>query len=122
MSNFNEPINKLNTETFSNKLNLKFNNRFSLLDNYINSTTQVKVKCNICNYIFSIRPASLLNRGRCPNCTKINKKKRINTWNKLTNEDFINKLKNQVNDEYTCLSEYTKAEDYVLMRHNICGY
>lgn len=122
MSNFNSPINKLNTTTFTERLNNKYPDRFEVLSEYINSTTSIQIRCKSCGHIFNIRPSSLLSRGRCPNCSKINKKPRINTWNKLTNEDFLNKLYELVGDEYSALSEYTKAEDYIIMRHNTCGF
>lgn len=122
MSNFNEPINKLNNKTFQDKLNAKWNNNFTLTGDYIKSNINSTFKCNTCGHEFIMRPAALMSRGRCPNCIKISKKKRKNTWNKMSNEDFINRIKLIVGDEYTPLSKYIDAAEYVRMRHNICGY
>jgi len=40
---------------------------------------------------------------------------------RVTNEEFINRVKNAVGDEYTPLTSYTKASEYVVFRHNVCG-
>ena len=122
MSNFNAPINKLNKEAFQVKLDNKYNYNFTLLGDYINGTVNSLFKCNKCNYEFIMRPSSLLSRGRCSNCTKLNRKKRINTWNKISNEDFNKRFNNIVGEEYTLLSDYIDAANYIRVRHNTCGY
>ena len=41
---------------------------------------------------------------------------------KVTNEDFIKKLKEKWGDEFTPLEEYVKRDYPILVRHNKCGY
>lgn len=41
---------------------------------------------------------------------------------KMTNEDFLIKLKEKVGDEYTVLGEYVNVRTKILMKHNICGF
>lgn len=117
------PTNKLTTSQYQQKLNDKFPNKFLVLSDYISTDKPIKVKCLVCNTIFtSSRASTLLLRGRCPSCTKINKKKRVNTWNKISNEDFKDNFYKLVGDEYTLLSDYIDAAHYIKVRHNICNY
>lgn len=41
---------------------------------------------------------------------------------KITNEEFIKKVKELVDNEYTPLEEYKKSDTKILMRHNKCGH
>lgn len=41
---------------------------------------------------------------------------------KLTNEEFIERVKEKVGDEYTPLEEYKCANIKILMKHNKCGH
>lgn len=41
---------------------------------------------------------------------------------RLTNADFINRVKRLTGDEYTVLGTYVKAKIKILMRHNNCGH
>ena len=39
------------------------------IEEYINAKTKIKVKCKVCNHIWSVRPSSLVNSGKgCPKC------------------------------------------------------
>jgi hypothetical protein len=81
------------TENFINKAKNKFGNKFEYLNvNYVNSTTNIKIKCNIHDEFFYQRPAEHL-RGKvgCNLCTKNPK---VNT------EYFINKSKLIHGDKY----------------------
>ena len=118
---FNQ-YNRMTKEIFIDKLNNKFPNKFDILSDYVNSTTKIKIKCLTCNNVFDIRPSSLLSRGRCPNCSKLNRQPRENTWNRILSSEFKDKFYDLIKDEYTLLSEYIKAEDYIKVRHNVCGY
>lgn len=56
---------KYTTEEFK-KITNKFN--IDVIGEYINNKTNIKVRCNICNYTWDIRPNNLLNSKSCPNC------------------------------------------------------
>lgn len=122
MSNYNEPSNKLNTTTYQEKLDKKWSNKFTITGEYISSNINSTFRCNECGCKFTMRPVALMSRGNCPNCTKLHRVKRENTWNKMSNEDFIDRIKELVGEEYTSLSEYIDAANYITMRHNVCGH
>ena len=41
---------------------------------------------------------------------------------KITHEQFLKRVKDLVNDEYTVLSEHKKSNEKILIRHNKCGH
>ena len=41
---------------------------------------------------------------------------------KITHNDFLNKVKDLVGNEYTVLSEYKNSREKIHMRHNKCGF
>lgn len=117
----NVPNNRLTNEQFIEKLNSMFPNQFELLSDYLGSNKPVTLKCNICNQIINKRPNYIYDYG-CPSCKKLNKKPRVNTWNRVSPELFKENFNKIVGSEYTLLSDYTKAEDYITVRHNECGH
>lgn len=102
---------RLTHEEFTEKLNEKYPNRYTLLTEYIDAKTKVLARCNIDGYEWEIAPSSLL-RGTCPKCG--NKVKR-------TNDMFIDEVKEKYGDEYSVLGEFVTARKKVSIRHNICG-
>lgn len=64
-------IRQEDTETFINKAKKKYGDLYdySLVD-YVNSRTNVKIKCNKCGLIFEQRPAKHLNANGCPQCSR----------------------------------------------------
>lgn len=58
------------TDAFLEELHEKYGNRFTLLTEYINTKTSVRIKCNKCGFIRDIKPAALLRSGYCPKCDK----------------------------------------------------
>lgn len=51
-------------------------------------------------------------KSKCDECTS----------KKVTNEEFINKVYEKVQDEYTFLEEYNGTKFPIKVRHNKCGY
>lgn len=41
---------------------------------------------------------------------------------KITNEEFLNRVKNEVGEEYTFLEDYINTNTKLLVRHNKCNY
>lgn len=112
----NTPHNKLDT-----------NKAQELFDNYIpgkikvisyTNSTKVTYKCLSCNTEYT---KAIHNIKSCY-CAKCLKEPRKNTWNKISPEEFRTNFNKLVGDEYTLLSEYTKAEDKITIKHNTCGH
>lgn len=103
---------KKTTEDFKKEMYELFGNEYSLIGEYINSKTKVKIKhnCKECNnYVFEIKPSLFLKKDfKCKRC--INSKKF---------KDNVNRLSN---GEYTVLGNYVNNQTKIKIRHDICGH
>lgn len=62
---------RLTQEEFEDQVYKKYNNKFSIVGNYINWKTPVKIKCNCCGHTFERTPNQITNKNkiiRCPVC------------------------------------------------------
>lgn len=116
----NIPGNRLTNEQFVEKLNTLFPNKFRLLSDYTGASKSVKLHCNDCNTDICRIPNYIYSHG-CSNCNKLNKVSRVNTWNKISSEEFKKRFNEKIIG-YELLSEYTKAEDKIHVRHTLCGH
>lgn len=61
---------KKTNEQFLNEINSVYGGEYTLLDNYKDSNTKVKIKHNTCNNIFDVRPNDFINKkSKCPVCS-----------------------------------------------------
>lgn len=58
------------TDRFLEELQQKAGNKFTLLSEYINIKTNIRVKCNNCGFIRDVKPNTLLSSCYCPKCEK----------------------------------------------------
>lgn len=58
------------TDYFLKQLHERHGNKFSLLTEYVNAASSVRIRCNNCGFIRNIKPNSLLLSGFCPKCDK----------------------------------------------------
>ena len=100
------------TEQFKEEVYNLVRDEYSLLSEYINNSTKVKIKHNICNHIYEVKPSNFLTGYRCPNCANNLRK---------TTEQFIQEVYNLVGNEFTVLGEYVNAKTEIEIKHNKCG-
>ena len=86
---------------------------YIVVGEYVNTNTKIKMKHIRCNDIFEVKPFSFLQGTGCPKC---------NGKFLKTQKQFIAEVHDLVGKEYSVLSEYTGANDYISMKHNECGY
>ena len=79
---------------------------------YVNSSTEVKVKCKKCGYEWTPKANSLLNGRGCPKCKGVKKK---------TNSEFQEELK-KINPNVILLSEYTNNRMHIKVKCADCDY
>ncbi|PFJ40176.1 hypothetical protein COJ00_26970 [Priestia megaterium] len=96
---------------------------YTVLGNYINAKTKIKMKHNTCGHEWEVLPTifkgSNNKKGsRCPKCNNENmaRKKR---W---THERFIEEVYDRVGDQYSILGKYVNSQTNIEMKHNMCGY
>lgn len=105
-------LKKKTTEEFISEVRRLEPVDYSVLGEYINSKTKIRMKHNICGEIFEIKPNSFLSGGRCPEC-RGNKR--------LTTEMYREKVARMHGNEYEVVGEVVGGAKKVLMHHNVCG-
>lgn len=114
----------LKNKNFENKIYKLVGNEYSLVGNYKNESTKVKMKHNKCGTIFLTTATSFFYKYRylhnykpcaCPVCRKI-----IRT-NKR-DKHFRNRVKHLYHNEYTVLGHYKGERTKIKVRHNKCEY
>lgn len=103
------------TDTFKLEVKKLTGNDYSVLTNYENSYTKLKMKHNICGTVYYVRPHCFLSGVRCPNCHG-------NIARNKTTNDFKQDVFNVVGDEYTVSEEYKNCRTKILITHNVCGH
>lgn len=108
---------RLTTEEFKQWLHNKYGDEYTLLSDYVNSRTRVKIRHNKCGNVWETSPDSLKQGKGCPKCA-IEK----NTQAKrMTNDQFVARVKEQVGNEYTVVGTYVDSQTKIKMKHNKCG-
>lgn len=103
---------RITHDEFVNKVFEIVGNEYTVLGEYKNKRTKIKMKHNICNYEFEMKPCDFLNGHRCDFCFGCNKK---------TREEFVEDVFNIVGDEYIVLGEYITSTQNIRMKHKNCG-
>jgi predicted nucleic acid-binding Zn ribbon protein len=73
-------INTKTHECFMDEIYKKYKNEYIILCNYKNTNNKIKVKHNVCGYVYNVAPCSLLYGYNCPKCAG-NMKKQLNNLN-----------------------------------------
>lgn len=93
----------------------KINKDVIVLDTYINSLTPILHKCLIDDNEWNVSPANILTGYGCPKCKESKGEKRITTWLKNNNINFISQKK--FND---CIDIKPLPFDFYLPYYNLC--
>ncbi|MFE0341661.1 hypothetical protein P5618_015020 [Priestia megaterium] len=104
---------KKTTEIFKKEVYELVNKDYTVLEEYTNNKTKIKIKHNICDYEYSVQPSHFLQGKRCPKCAGVLKK---------TTEIFKEEVFYLVGDEYKVLGEYTTARIKIKLQHVTCNY
>ena len=100
-----------NTEQFIEEMRLK-NPQITILGEYKNSSTPIKVKCNVCNHEWSPIPNQLFSKGDgCPKCAGTIKK---------TQEQFISEMK-ELHPTIVVIGNYVNNRTKVKCYCTECG-
>ena len=104
---------KKTTEEFKEEVKRLTNNEYKVMEEYKGTNIKIKMKHNLCNSVFDVKPNMFLNMGtRCPYCYGNRKK---------TTEEFKEEIFNLVGNEYELISKYDGNKKKVTLKHN-CGY
>lgn len=106
---------KLRTKTqneFKYEIKEIFGNSISISGKYTKSKEPIDVHCNICNHDWHPLATSLLSGHGCPKCT--------NHYT-MSNEEFLNKVKNFKNKNTEIISEYIDSKTPIKCKCYQCG-
>lgn len=107
-------VKRKTNEEFKQEIHSLFGNEYTLLSEYTNKRTKVKIRHNKCGNIYEVLPNNLLRGTHCPKCSL---KRRAHKFN----DNFKQEVYDLVGDEYTVLGEYINERTKVKIRHNKCG-
>lgn len=110
---------KLTQEEFENKIKEVHGDRINIDKvKYVNSSTPIHVKCNICSYEWDVKPNTLFNGHGCRKCydkkNSDSRRQDIETINKRIVESGNNKLE--------VIGEYIDTKHPALIRCKSCGH
>ena len=100
-------------QSFKEKIFSIVGNEYTVLGNYKNSKTKVKIRHNICGFTIDIMPINFLRRQSCPYCS-----------GKYLNQTMFSKIISQKADgkEYIFLEKYKGTNTKIKVKHIICGH
>lgn len=81
------------------------------LEEYKNGRTKIQIKCNVCGYIWGVRPSSLYMGNGCANCGGTRKK---------THEEFLQEVAEKA-PKIEVLGRYTGSHNLIEVRCKKCG-
>jgi len=84
---------------------------YTLLSEYKNSYTKVKVKHNTCGSHYEVISGAFLRGNKCPNC---------NLHKLKTQEEFEGEVFSLVGKEYSVIGEYRGTGEKIEFKHNKC--
>ena len=87
---------------------------YTVLTEYINCHTKIKIKHNKCNHIYEVKPNDFQQGHRCPHCKNNNKRK--------SHEHFLKEVYELVKDEYTVINSYINCRTKIKIKHNKCNH
>ncbi len=90
---------------------------YSVLGEYIDNKTKIKILHLTCQTEFDMLPSNFLQGQRCPLCGKL---KAIKSKTK-TNDKFVKEVFDLVGDKYKAIGEYKGALCNIEMMHVECG-
>lgn len=101
------------TNYFKNEIFDIVGSEYTVLGEYKNSNTKIRLKHNICNNEYDVTPHVFLSLGRrCPYC---------NGGVRLTLDEISKKIETLSNKEYTLISnEYLNNHTKIKLRHTLC--
>ncbi len=103
---------KLTADDFIQRVHAMLDETYVLLSPYTNMMGKVRMRHETCGFEFVAYAQNLVDGVGCPNCSAMRQP---------TPAEFRDEIAELVGDEYTVLSDYTRALDKVLMRHAKCG-
>lgn len=107
------------TESYKKEIKELVGDEYTLLGEYINTETPIKMKHNICGTIYKSKPYNFLNGRRCPNCSK----KEGAEKHKIGIIEAKKRIEEKLGEEYEVLLKqpYIDNNTKIKVYHTKCG-
>lgn len=109
--------NSKTTSEFKLQIKSITQNKYIVLDNYVNSHTKIRFQHRKCGFVFFMSPDHFIRGERCPKC----RYKVINAQESKSNAQFKQQFQQLVGDEYLILDKYNGAKNKMKFKHKKCG-
>lgn len=110
---------KKDTQLFRKQIKKLVGLEYSVLGEYVNSTTLIKFRHNKCGYEFNMTPHAFLAGQRCTRPEEVNIRRTAPQIMTLTQANDL--LKSNRNGEYVIIANYSKATSKATIMHTKCG-
>lgn len=101
------------TEEFKKEVFNLVGNEYTVLGEYINRSTNIRVRHNTCGKEYLVLPHNFLSRSRCIEC--------YHSSLRLSKEDVEDRIRNSLDDSYKLASEYVSLQKTSKVKHEVCG-
>lgn len=108
---------KITKDNFTNLFKANGNHNVEIIGSYINSTTNIKCRCKICDNIWMGYPYLLVKGAGCKRCADKNHGLKL----RMTHEEYVKKVY-EINNNIEIISKYITAKDNVSCKCIICNY
>ena len=106
------------TSQFRREMLQKYGNEYTVLGEYINARTHIKMRHNECGNVFNALPTNLLRKAGCMEC----KGRNISKAKTKTHDQFLTEFLELSKGEYELLDKYEHGRKKVRVKHNLCGH
>jgi very-short-patch-repair endonuclease len=103
---------KKSTEDFKAEVFNLVGDEYSVLSDYVNCDSKIKMRHLVCDSEYKVSPTRFLSGDRCPIC---------NGKFKKSTKEFKEEVFNLIGDEYSVLEDYTNTHTKIGIKHNKCG-
>lgn len=102
----------LTKEILQKRLDTKFPNKFTIISDYKNSKTKIRVRNNYCSHEYEIKQQDLMSGKDCFQC---------HGSKKYTQEEFVEIFKEKGLKGFTVVGEYKGINNNIKIKHDKCG-
>lgn len=106
------------TNQFRQEMLQKYGNEYTVLGEYINARTHIKMRHNECGNVFNALPTNLLKKAGCMEC----KGRNISKAKTKSHDQFLTEFLELSKGEYELLDKYEHGRKKVRVKHNLCGH
>lgn len=123
-SKYRSKLRTMTNADFVKRVESTWGNEYTLLSEYVNSDTPIKVKHNKCGNIYMTRPADFIRGHGCLKCSYVKRSPKIGVNQRTPLSDVKKSIKDILGDQYVVLtkdSDYKGNRQHIKIKHLVCN-